>query len=416
MSRMLFVLWVVVTGSGLLLSVVRGDEPEKVRVNAVLVNDVDAPVPNGKEPANPPNLDLVGSETFALVDAGPESKYWIGLGCELATDALKSQLGLTEKQALLVTMVAENSPAKSAGFQVHDVITTAKFGDESKSLDSVAALTTMVAKAEAKPLVLTVIRMGKSQDITVTPSERPQSDIDVLLRNVTNFNIVAAPPATPVNPQRVQQLLRELQSVIGSQPQPTTIHFTGPVVAPPVAVPPPGVPHIVVMAKPELPDNVTISITRTGKEPIRIKYQTGENNSWGATEKEISTLPPEGRTALQALLMALHQALPHPMVPGFAHTAAGVVSEWPVRTIYKTETIPGQGVNSAAGVTGRVTVTTAVPAKPAAADDAAARFRALEANMEFLQKQQQELMTKQQDALRKELQSLREALEKIEKK
>ncbi len=416
MSRMLFGLWVVLAAGGVLLSVVRGEEPAAIRVDATLINDVDANVSNGTAPENAPRLEVVGSGHFALVDAGPESKYWIGLGCELATDALKSQLGLTEKQALLVTMVAESSPAKAAGFQVHDVITTVKFGDESKPLDSVATLTGMVVKAETKPLVLTVIRQGKPQDITVTPAERPQPNQDVSLLSAGTLNLAVAPPSAPANPERIQQLLRELQSVISNQPQPTTIHFTGPVVAPPVTLPPPGVPHIVVMSNPELPENVTVTITKTGKEPIQIKYQTGKNNSWGATEKEIGTLPPEGRNALQAVIATLHQGLPHAGGPAFAHPWAGT-SNWPVRTVYQTETIKGQAVNSDAKVTGRVTVTAPPPVKAAASPaDLAAKIELLDKQLEMLQKQQQELLTKQQESLRKKLQDLQESLDRIEKK
>ncbi len=411
MLRSLLTLSVAFVASGGFL---RADEPNPPEaVGAVVITEEAKPVPAGELPERGARLELVASDGFAFVEAGPQSKYWIGLGCELATDALKSQLGLTEKQALLVTMVAENSPAKTAGFQEHDVITMVKFGEETKPLDSVATLTNLVAKAETKPLVLSVIRTGKSQDITVTPAERPQPNQDVLFLNSGTFNVAVAPPATPANPERVQQLLRELQSAVSGQPQPTTIHFTGPVVTPPVPVPPPGVPHIVVMAKPELPDNVTITITKTGKEPVRIKYQTGENNSWGATEKEINTLPPEGRSALQAVLASLHQGAAHPFVSG---PGPGVVSEWPVRHVYKTETVTGQGVNSNAGARGTITATVVAPAKSVPPEDAATRLQMLEKRLEHLQKLHQDLMTKQQETLRRELQSLRESLEKTEKK
>lgn len=416
MSRTLLAMWVLILGCSCLQSIVRGDEPEQSDFNVFVVSDEESAATTEKAPEKAARLELVGSANFGWVDLGaePPSKYWIGLGCELATDALKSQLGLTEKQALLVTMVADESPAKAAGFQVHDVITTVKFGEESKPLDSIATLTTMVAQAEANPLVLSVIRQGKPQDITVTPAERPQPKQDVLSSTnpLLNLATTPAPWVSTSDPERVQRLLRELQAAVGGQSQPTTIHFTGPVVAPSVPAPPPGIPHIVVMSKPELPENVTITITKTGKEPIRIKYQTGENNSWGATEKELSTLPAEGRTALQTVVTTLQQANPHSFVNSIPNPT---VTHWPVRTVYRTEAIQGRGFVTGAGITGVVT-TQAAPTKPPTPEDAAARLKALEENMERLQKQQQDLMTKQQEALKKELQALREALETIEKK
>lgn len=416
MSRTFLILWAIVAGSSCLLSVVRGDEPAALRVNTILINDVDAPVPSGKAPENAPQVEGLVAEHLSVTDGVlQQSKYWIGLGCELATDALKSQLGLIEKQALLVTMVAENSPAKAAGFLEHDVITTVKLGDEAQPLDSVATLTAMVVKAETKPLVLSVIRRGKPQEIIVTPAERPQPSQDFVFLNAGNLNLAAVPSVTSGNPERVQQLLRELQIAVSGQPQPTTIHFTGPVVAPPVAVAAPAVPHIVVMAKSELPENVTITITKTGKEPVRIKYQTGENHSWGATEKEIHTLPVEGRTALQGVLTTLHSALPHSWSSAWGvPPGVGVPSTGPARMIYRAETIKGQGVNSNSGVTGTVKLEAATPKVPMA-KESTTRLEALEKEMQRLQQHQQDLMTKQQETLRKELQSLREALEKAQK-
>lgn len=417
MSRTMFLLCAFVIASGLSLPKVHAEEPAKVRLNAVLVDDVNSQVPSGKTPENTPRLELVGSSHFAFVDAGPQSKYWIGLGCELATEALKSQLGLTEKQALLVTMVAENSPAKNAGVQQHDVITSVKLGEESQPLDSVATLTKMVIKAEQKPLALSVVRQGKAQEITVTPMERPQPQTDFLIRDVAGIDVIATPPGTQANPERVQLLLRELQTAISGQPQPTTIHFTGPVVAPHPVPAPPGVPHIVVMTKAQLPDDVTVTISKTGKEPVRIQYRKGESNSWGATETEIHTLPPEGRHAVQTVLTALHQVLPQLASAGMAPTGMGFATEWPVRSVYKSETLKGFGTNSNAGATATMTATLPTPPKMASSVDTAGQIQALEKRTDLMQKQLQELihMTKQQDALRKELQSLRETLEKSNK-
>jgi len=383
--------------------------------------------PNGR-------LELVGSGNSTTVDldaiAEPQSKFWIGVGCEPATDALKAQLGLGEKPALLITMVADESPAKTAGIQLHDVLTTAKLGDESQALDSVATLTAMVMKAEQKQaLVLTVIRQAKSQEISVTPAERPQpenhADLSLIFTDLDvdgAISFVNRPQADVGNLKRVRLLLKELQAAVGEQPPAQDILVTGPVVAPPIAVPPLNVPHIVVMTKPDLPENVTVTITKKGTEPIRIQYQEGEGKSWGATENELGTLPPAGRNAVQATLRWLQQKeQPMPAAInlwGQPH-AGGHIVTWPVPHVLhhnKGETGKGPASNNHGDVTARVRKTVTATATPAPPQDAAARLQAMEKKFEALQKQQQDLMTKQQEALRKDLQSLRDALEKAEKK
>ncbi len=392
------------------------EPPQNVEVEAVFVQEEPRLAITQAAPENAARLVDVGSGTVLLGVVEPSSKFWIGLGCEQATDALKSQLGLAEKPAILVTMVADNSPAKTAGLQVHDVVTTVKLGEETAPLDSVATLTNFVTKAEQKPITLLLVRQGKPQEISVTPAERPQPKEDVLIRDATAFNLSMSPPATAANAERVQLLLRELQTAVAAQTHPTTIHFTGPVVAPsvPALPPPPGVPHIVVMSKPELPENVTVTISKTGKDPVRIKYQQGEGKSWGATETEINTLPPEGRAALQTVLTALHQVALQPSSKLHFPGVTSIRSDWPVPFVSKFEAGKGPSPMPKAGVTGVIATKVAAPPKSSPKD--AERLQALEKQMEQLQKQQQELMTKQQESLRKELQSLRETLEKIEKK
>lgn len=380
-------------------------------------------------------LKLLGSGNpgFVLVDATPEpqSKFWIGVGCEPATDALKSQLGLGEKPALLITMVADGSPAKAAGIQLHDVVSTAKLGDETKPLDSVATLTAMVVKAEQKqPLVLTVIRQSQPQEIAVTPAERPQSenhtDVSFVVADLHldgPMNIVKHRHADFGNLHRVRLLLKELQAAVGEQPPTNDILVTGPVVAAPTPVtipaPPSGIPHIVVMAKPELPENVTVTITKKGKEPIRVQYQEGEGKVWGATEDELATLPEAGRNAVQQAIRWLQQkGQPADGRLWGAPPHAGFSGNWPVPYVFtnKAESVNNSATANTPPATARIRKTVTAPATPATAQDATTRLQALEKRLELVQKQQQELITKQQETLKKELQAVREALEKAEKK
>lgn len=479
--------WMTVFGAMVLINsaglpLVCGDEPATVQPPAkdpVLVNDVDAKPATGaqttprkkvvviKDETSSDQSDVVdltigvrdtngrlelvytGDSGFVDLDAPaePQSKYWIGVGCEPATDALKSQLGLGEKPAILITMVADDSPAKAAGIQLHDVITTAKLGDETKPLESVADLTALVMKAEQKQsLVLTVMRQSKSQEITVTPAERPQPNNQADVRffdagfDVDGvISIVNHPQPEAANLKRVRILLKELQAAVGEQPPSNDILVTGPVVAgnqnscsachvgeaflkhPKIGLAAPHAPWVnrVGTKAPELPENVTVTITKKGKEPIRIQYQEGEGKVWGATENELATLPQAGRDAVQNATRWLQQQTHPTHVDMWGPPHVGFSGNWPVPYVF---TNKGETTNPAVGGPGpgelpaRIRKTVTAPATPAPPQDAAARLQALEKRLELVQKQQQELITRQQEALKKELQAVREALEKAEKK
>lgn len=447
MSKTGLFAWSLVLGSSLSLSLAWGQEAPVEGTRLELSQKESAAKDEAKSERKIPvdldigiretdgRLELVYTDGSGFVDldaaAEPQSKYWIGVGCEPATDALKSQLGIGEKPAILITMVADGSPAKAAGIQLHDVITTAKLGDDTKPLDSVATLTALVVKAEQKqPLVLTVIRQSKPQEITVTPAERPQpekhGDVSFFVADVDMdgaISIVNRPHAEAGNLKRVRLLLKELQAAVGEQPPSHDILVTGPVVAPPtpVSIPgPPHIPHIVVMSKPDLPENVTVIITKKGKEPIRIQYQEGEGKVWGATENELATLPQAGREAVQNAIRWLQQkGQPAEARLWGAPPHASFSGNWPVPYVFTNKVESPNPAVSGPGpgeLTARIRKTVTAPATPAQPQDAATRLKAIEERMVVQQKRQQELMTKQQEELRKELQALREALEKAEKK
>jgi hypothetical protein len=246
----------------------------------------------------------------------------------------------------------------------------------------------------------------------VTPVERPQPQQDHLVLNL----LTAQPTPAAGHQERVAELLKELNALIGQQSKPVSVHFTGPVVTQQgitsvpntaVAVPPPGVPHIVVMTKPELPENVTITITKTGKEPARVEYKQGEGKVLGAKESELNTLPPEGRQALAGvtrglLILSDPHVDPRAAQTNFFYEAPRVVrSDWPVPFVHvepgKWSTANVPPAKPSAPIAARVTTT-----KP---NPPADRLSQLEKQMEVLQKQQQEV-----------IQMLKNTLDKVEKR
>lgn len=72
--------------------------------------------------------NLVVPVIHTLSGLKPGGRGWIGLGGRSVTRALEQQFGLRSSQGVLVSTVAENSPAAAAGIRPGDVITT--FGGE----------------------------------------------------------------------------------------------------------------------------------------------------------------------------------------------------------------------------------------------------------------------------------------------
>jgi hypothetical protein len=101
--------------------------------------------------------------------AGVNDKYMIGLKCEPADEALRSQWKL-DKTGLVVESVFDGTPAKKANVQIYDVLLMAN----DKKLSKVQDLATAVQESgkDNKILSLTVIRGGERQNIKVTPAER----------------------------------------------------------------------------------------------------------------------------------------------------------------------------------------------------------------------------------------------------
>lgn len=93
--------------------------------------------------------------------------YWLGVVCEDCDDALKAQLGLAGK-GLIVREVVEESPASSAGLQVHDILLS--LGDD--QLTGQAELSKAIAQADGKPVYLQVIRGGDHVKLQVKPEKR----------------------------------------------------------------------------------------------------------------------------------------------------------------------------------------------------------------------------------------------------
>lgn len=182
-----------------------------------------------------------------------DSKYWIGLSCGPIDEALRSQLGL-EAGGLAIRQIVDNSPASEAGLSVHDVIVEMRIADQAHKLADVTRLTTLVQQAEGKPMTLSVLRRGKPLNVTVTPRERnvanPQQNPNWVVRTTETANPLFFRMAGPV------------------------VAFGGTNTAPA-----------------NLPDDLTVVITKSGSQPVEIAVLQKGRGEWRLKERETAAQP-----------------------------------------------------------------------------------------------------------------------------
>lgn len=128
------------------------------------------------QPNLPPPEDNVGP-VDGLPQSGPVQarapQYWIGLlgGPIPPNHMLRAQVDLPENEGLLVQTVVPNSPAAKAGLKQFDILMKAN----GKELHEMQDLVDLVATAGPSKgeIKLDVLRRGKTENLAITPEERP---------------------------------------------------------------------------------------------------------------------------------------------------------------------------------------------------------------------------------------------------
>ncbi len=191
--------------------------------------------------------------------------YWLGVACMPLTDELRDELKLDDVQGVIIVQMIPQSPAAKAGLQTQDVLVAA--GE--KPLAEVQDLIAVVNDAQGKPLKLSYIRGGERREAEVTPAPRDE------LRAYP----VPTPAGGPVN----IQILRPGRMVP---------------------------PHLALrLWQRELPEDMTVTIKKHGKEPAQISVSQGDK-TWEATEDKLDELPAEVRQHVEPMLGRVSMALP----------------------------------------------------------------------------------------------------------
>jgi hypothetical protein len=224
-------------------------------------------------------------EEAAVAPPAHPSEYWIGLECVPVEPALRSQLGLPEHHGVMVASVMPESPAAKAGIKPYDVLV--KAGD--KPLRDIKALVEVVDGNKDKPLALELFRGGKSEKVDVTPAKRPGESREA--------GEASGPPPGGSDWEQMRKWIEKMHPGVEGQP-PMRFRFFQPGVILPSAPAPGAAPGVGPEA---LPDNLSISITRSGKQPAKITVNRGKDH-WEVSENELDKLPADVRPHVERLL------------------------------------------------------------------------------------------------------------------
>lgn len=341
-------LFMVMIGAG---SLVRGQEPPNLPVAGATLKVGD-------------NVNILINHLAEGGDSPSQDKFWIGLMCTPIGDALRSQLGLTDTEGLVVEEVREASPAAKSGIQRYDVLIRAIVGQtEPRPLSATQHLSAAVQAAAPDPLKLELVRRGQRQTVEIVPQERPNSltvetvevasaaghAVGLRWMGPMYFNVTPPlPPGTTVefrpttgSPQEVtvkqgdkswevkldaiSSLPAALELVVEQQlaaRQRSAVANTVVLSQPPL---------VAIRRLPPLPANVTLTIVREGDKPATVTIRR-DGKTFEAVETDLSKLPADVRLYAQNGLNPSPGAMvpgPHPITTTFPHHLTVVSSGAP---------------------------------------------------------------------------------------
>jgi len=116
--------------------------------------------------------DTVNSVVAQLKEHGSVTRGWIGVQIQPVTQDIADSLGLKKAEGALVAEPQANSPAKKAGIEAGDVITSVDGKEVKDARDLAKMIGAMAPKASVK---LTVLHKGSEKAITLTLGELPNA-------------------------------------------------------------------------------------------------------------------------------------------------------------------------------------------------------------------------------------------------
>jgi len=252
------------------------------------------------------------------------SKYWLGVEVAPISSALNEQLDL-KGEGLLIREVAADSPADKGGIKVNDILVSIA----GQPIKRASELSEAVGKSEGKPLEFKLVHAGKPTTVTITPSELPEGqrkrnrdvdreELEVMVRehikraeNYARDKRAAVEGEVMEKAKRVETQILEKLKHAGVD---LRLEFVEP-----GRVFPPGKGFHFGMTKAELPDDLSVTVRKQGKNAAEIDVKKGDQ-TWNIKENELDKLPDDVRKHVQGMLgggpIRFNVVTDHPPVPG----------------------------------------------------------------------------------------------------
>ena len=122
--------------------------------------------------------DVVQKISTQLISRGKVVRGYLGASMQAVTPEVADSLGLKSKKGALVAQVTAGGPASKAGLQTGDLVTRID-GHEVESQTDMTRQVALVSPGQ--DMHLTVLRDGRTQELTVRSGERPSEE--ALARN-----------------------------------------------------------------------------------------------------------------------------------------------------------------------------------------------------------------------------------------
>jgi hypothetical protein len=242
----------------------------------------------------PSAVDSVGR--VALINdlgaVAKQSKYWLGLQASPPSPALQAQLKLPKDQGLLVEALQPESPAAKAGLQQYDIL----LKGNGKPVANLGDLVNLLDQVKDGKLTFDLLRAGKHETVTVTPTKRPAHEPSVI------GGMWIPNPQGPAT----AGFGRIGANVAEGGPLEFRVVRQGQILPP--GAPMMGLPgggsatmEIIVHAKATLPDGSKVEIYRHGAEPAKVTV-TRDKEKWEGTANDLSKIPEKIRPEVEKLL------------------------------------------------------------------------------------------------------------------
>ncbi len=231
-------------------------------------------------------LTLTGTLDGTGIVMSMRSEYWLGVVASRPSPALQAQLKLPKDQGLVVEALQPGSPAAKGGIQQYDILLKAN----DKPLSGLHDLQQLINQVKGGKLTFDLLRAGKHETVTVTPTKRPAHEPGEMgalwiPEGAAARSLNVGPNLMPGRPLEFR-IIRPGQILPPGGALPAIANATV---------------DVTVHTKAKLADGSNVEITQRGAEPAKVVV-TRDKDKWEGTSGDLSKIPEKIRPEVEKLL------------------------------------------------------------------------------------------------------------------